>query len=346
MLTNLQLVDFCERVYAAKWVYWYGTYGKKCTQSLYDSKRKQYPTHYTAARAARYREDIAEGRTCADCVGMIKAFFWTGGVFGAVPGYATDGCPDTSANGMIGLCRETGPIAGMPDIPGLVVWKKGHIGVYVGGGYTIEMRGFKYGCVKRKVKDGPWTKWGKLPPTMLEYVTGCAGGSGPSGGSATPPTTQGDALTLDRVLKKGCVGEDVKRVQRALIRLGYDCGGCGADGEYGPDTVAAVKRFQRVVGLAADGEVGPGTLAALNRVLADPGSGEAEDVPRGEVRVTGGTVNVRDTPDTSGRVLGVAARDDRLPWLGQTSPDGWHKVAYRGKTGWISGKYSDLLNNE
>ena len=34
MLTSAQLVQFCEDVYKAGWVYWYGTYGKQCSEKL------------------------------------------------------------------------------------------------------------------------------------------------------------------------------------------------------------------------------------------------------------------------------------------------------------------------
>lgn len=76
MFTNIRLAEFALKVFEAKWVYWYGTYGNKCTQSKYESKAKQYPAHYTASRKNGYMKDIANGCTCADCVGLIKAFFW------------------------------------------------------------------------------------------------------------------------------------------------------------------------------------------------------------------------------------------------------------------------------
>ena len=117
MLTGKQLAAYCEKVYRAGWVYWYGTYGRKCTQSLYEAKKKQYPSHYKADRTSGYMKDIREGKWCADCVGMIKSFFWTGGEFEAVPKYATNHCPDVSADGMFALCVEKGKIA---TIQGLV----------------------------------------------------------------------------------------------------------------------------------------------------------------------------------------------------------------------------------
>ena len=169
MFTGKQLAEYCEEMYRHNdhWAYWYGTYGNQCTQKKYESKKKQYPDHYGSSRTKGYMKDIEQGRRCADCVGMIKSFFWTGNKYDTDPKYGSNGCPDKSANGMIDLCKVKGDISTIPDIPGVVVWTNGHIGVYIGGGYTIEMRGFDYDCVKRKVKDGPWKKWGQLP--MLSY---------------------------------------------------------------------------------------------------------------------------------------------------------------------------------
>ena len=71
---------------------------------------------------------------------------------------------------------------------------------------------------------------------------------------------------LKRLLRKASPlmkGEDIKNVQRALIREGYSCGNCGVDGKYGNDTQKAVKRFQSANQLKADGIVGTKTCAAL-----------------------------------------------------------------------------------
>ncbi len=65
------------------------------------------------------------------------------------------------------------------------------------------------------------------------------------------------------ILKRGMVGEDVKKLQEHLMKLGYELPKYGADGEYGSETVKAVKAFQADMGLAADGVAGEMTLAAL-----------------------------------------------------------------------------------
>lgn len=175
MFTGNELANYALTVYANKshWCYWYATYGNLCTLSRYEGKKRQYPypkyNHYNPSRTSGYMKDIELGRRCADCVGFIKSFFWTGNKYDTNPVYNTNHCPDTNADGMFKLCKETGDIKNIPDIQGLVVWKAGHIGVYVGGGYTVEFKGFDYDCQKNKVTDGKWKKWGKLPPSMITY---------------------------------------------------------------------------------------------------------------------------------------------------------------------------------
>jgi N-acetylmuramoyl-L-alanine amidase len=72
----------------------------------------------------------------------------------------------------------------------------------------------------------------------------------------------------DRVLtytvNRPTVGDDVATLQQRLLDLGFDPGRC--DGIFGPATDAALREFQRNVGLGADGTLGPGTLRALEQL--------------------------------------------------------------------------------
>ncbi|MYS26104.1 hypothetical protein GTW38_03955 [Streptomyces sp. SID7804] len=53
------------------------------------------------------------------------------------------------------------------------------------------------------------------------------------------------------------------QVQCMLTKRGYSVGRAGVDGQFGEDTVAAVRLFQSDKGLDVDGDVGPKTWAAL-----------------------------------------------------------------------------------
>ena len=66
------------------------------------------------------------------------------------------------------------------------------------------------------------------------------------------------------LLWKGSKGEAVADLQRSLTALGYPL---TVDGNFGPATARAVKRFQADHALAADGIVGPKTTTAMQASL-------------------------------------------------------------------------------
>lgn len=271
MFTATQFVAFVISMIGMP--YWYGTCVYICSTSLLNSKSKQYPSHYGSSRTAKYKAAIAAKRVCMDCVGMIKGFFWTNGGAGVldylnggakfVNKYGSNGCPDKSASGMLAWCKskgcKNGKIASLPDVPGILLFSPGHVGVYIGGGYAVEARGFNYGVVKTRVKDRSWTDWAYLPETLLKYDLG-------SGESVTIEPTQPETELIlgKRVLKlksPNMTGDDVKEMQTRLNALGYSCG--TADGVFGKNTLAGVKAFQTAKGLEVDGEFGSKSLAAL-----------------------------------------------------------------------------------
>jgi predicted chitinase len=66
------------------------------------------------------------------------------------------------------------------------------------------------------------------------------------------------------ILKMGSTGEKVRDLQYTLkTKYGYPLPQSGIDGEFGPETRAAVRDFQRKRGLLIDGEVGEETAYAL-----------------------------------------------------------------------------------
>ncbi|MPY63743.1 serine/threonine-protein kinase [Streptomyces spongiae] len=61
----------------------------------------------------------------------------------------------------------------------------------------------------------------------------------------------------------GDKNQRVTQVQCMLLKRGYGLGAAGVDGQFGDDTLSAVKQFQGAKGLDVDGEVGPNTWGAL-----------------------------------------------------------------------------------
>ena len=64
-------------------------------------------------------------------------------------------------------------------------------------------------------------------------------------------------------LSKGSKGDEVVKLQNALIEAGYDVGSTGAYGSFGSKTLAAVKQYQKDNGLQVDGIAGKNTLGSL-----------------------------------------------------------------------------------
>lgn len=65
------------------------------------------------------------------------------------------------------------------------------------------------------------------------------------------------------------VGSRCAELQSKLIKLGYDCGGFGADGIFGKGTYDSIRKFQADHGLAVDGLAGKDTFAKLDQLLGE-----------------------------------------------------------------------------
>ena len=158
-----------------KTLYVMGCFGAPMTAS----NKTKYIRHHTYNQKTS-RKTMINAATADtfgfDCVNLIKGILWgwngnkAKSYGGAI--YKTNGVPDTSADGMIKLCKEV--TKDFSDIvPGEAVWMPGHIGIYIGDGLAVECTpkwdnnvqitavtniGTKSGYHGRK-----WTKHGKLP---------------------------------------------------------------------------------------------------------------------------------------------------------------------------------------
>lgn len=163
MKTNIGLVEYAEAQLGRP--YWYGTFGNRATEELLKYKTGQYPQHYQQARMEKYKSQL--GLRVHDCVGLIKGYLWSDSP-DAQPKYKAE--QDVSANGMLKKCKSRGRMNTMPEIPGILVFMPGHVGIYRGAGRVIEARGFAYGVVETDLYERNWQNWGKCP--WIKYPSG------------------------------------------------------------------------------------------------------------------------------------------------------------------------------
>lgn len=83
----------------------------------------------------------------------------------------------------------------------------------------------------------------------------------PSPAPAPKPSINNNVLSI------GDTGEDVRKLQEQLVKLGYNVGSKGPDGDFGSKTYAAVIDFQRKHNLKDDGIVGPLTENAIKEAI-------------------------------------------------------------------------------
>ena len=159
------LAAYAVQAWENGWGYVWGTTGKVMTESLLQSKLAQYPDNI-----GPYEDFIRAnwlGRRTVDCCGLIKSYGWLN-TETMTFSYQANGVADMGANSMYHAATVSGTIDAIPEIPGLAVWRNGHIGVYIGNGEVIEAMGTKYGVVRTKLAERNFTHWLQVPGIIYE----------------------------------------------------------------------------------------------------------------------------------------------------------------------------------
>ena len=231
--------------------YFYGSKMKMLTETFMNQMHAQYPNIVTNAYMSKARSKGQLGKSNTDCSGLPGAYRQK--QIGSSQLYQT--------------AYTRLPITSVRDFaPGVILWKSGHVGVYIGieNGVPmcVEAKGINYGVIKTKVSATNWQcglTFSDIDYTYNQKVPGTWKGENPY----KEPT---------KTIKKGDKGEDVKWVQWELRQAGFDraftyggrtYGAVVIDGDAGQITDAAIRAYQASCKVKVDGKVGPITRAKL-----------------------------------------------------------------------------------
>ena len=240
--------------------YIFGAVGQKCTPAYRQQVMKNKPAYADAIRrncpvligaqsscaGCKY-----EGRKAYDCRGLTRE------AIRAVTGRPVIGAGATSQWKDDANWAEKGPIQNKPDKPCLVFTQKdstmSHTGICLGK-TAIHASGHNAGVI-----ESP------MPRSFTHYAI-------PVG-----LYEKGEIPMVDEYLiRRRDKGEKVKTLQQGLIRLGYDLGPLGVDGDFGSKTEAAVRLFQSDNGLPVDAVWDSDCQAALEEALKSQSSNQVE----------------------------------------------------------------------
>lgn len=167
------LAEYAVKCWNTPNIYVWGGIGEYITDEMLDEKIARWPEWYIPERAQIRKEFVGRNVRGWDCIGLIQSYTWGDYHQGNTKYYFPEEFLNTSQ--LIEMDLVKGDIATLPERPGLVLWKKGHVGVYIGNGEVIESTprivtgprkgeiGRVGGVVKSKLEDVAWTVWLQFP---------------------------------------------------------------------------------------------------------------------------------------------------------------------------------------
>ncbi|WP_186578034.1 peptidoglycan-binding protein [Aquibacillus kalidii] len=142
-------------------------------------------------------------------------------------------------------------------------------------------------------------------------------------------------------VEKGDSGTEVKVLQNRLIELGYKLPKYGADGDFGSETLAAVKQFQKDQGITVDGIVGSVTQKHLDNASKP----KSEGIPvKGRIKIVNvsNAAYICDRPSsTNSKNLTTIGKGKEINISG--SVPGWWEVIYDNRRAYVNEKYGKRI---
>lgn len=216
------------------------------TEGKMSTMHRLYPSVVTTSYIAKARRKGQVGKVNVDCSGLIGGYRQKN--IGSYQLYAT--------------AYTRLPIASIKSFAiGTVLWKSGHVGVYIGMENGVPMcmeaKGINYGTIKSKVSATKWRYGLTFSDISYSYDTSLSEEATWKGSNPyTEPTV---------LIRKGSTGMGVKWVQYELVEAGLGIpftynskkyNGVVIDGDAGKITQAAILAFQQSCKIQEDGVCG------------------------------------------------------------------------------------------
>lgn len=253
MKTGSGMVEYAYNRLGTPYFYGAKITDGRLTEGKMANMHNMYPKVVTNSYMAKARRKGQVGKVNVDCSGLIAGYRQLN--IGSYQLYQT--------------AYTRMPIANIDNFaPGVVLWKSGHVGVYIGKvngvPMCIEAKGINYGTVQTKVSATKWVyglTFKEIDYTYDVKVPGVWKGTNPY----TEPTitvTSAAQAKKKKIKVYLAKGDGVKWVQWELMEAGLLTED-DIDGICGPKTVAAILTYQKSCKITADGLAGQTTRKYL-----------------------------------------------------------------------------------
>lgn len=253
MKTGNELVAYAKNRLGTPYFYGAKIHEGALTERKMSNMHALYPKVVTNAYMSKARSRGQVGKVNVDCSGLIAGYRQLN--IGSYQLYQT--------------AYTRMPISKIDDFaPGTVLWKSGHVGVYIGKvngvPMCIEAKGINYGTVQTKVSSTKWVYGLTFKDMTYSYETKVPGtwkGTNPYTEPAITVTSAAQAKKK-KITTYVSAGEDVKWIQWELMEAGL-LTEADIDGICGRKTVAAIIKYQKSCKITADGLAGKTTRKYL-----------------------------------------------------------------------------------
>lgn len=137
--------------------YLWGGIGEYITPELIACKAALYPSVYTSEYQQQLLRFSNKNIRGFDCSGLINNFR-----MGGLCHFCFAQELDQNSQSLFDNANVKDNIQSVPELCGICLYLKGHVGIYIGCGNVIEATSnpkFGNGVVKTKLSDREWTHW-------------------------------------------------------------------------------------------------------------------------------------------------------------------------------------------